>query len=130
MKKILVIDDEAELLELLSFRLSVNKFEVVTAKNKEEALRAIEKKPDLIILDIMMPDDGQGYEIFSDIRLYEGTKNVPVIFLSRRVEDRDRVLEMGGSYFISKPYDGKDLVEKIHLALEGKRETGLKEHDL
>lgn len=125
MKKILIIDDETELLDLLSFRLSVNKFEVVTAKNREEVLKAIEKKPDLIILDIMMPDDGQGYEIFSDIRLFEGTKDVPVIFLSRKVEDRDRALEMGGCYFISKPYDGKDLVEKIYLALEGKRERRL-----
>lgn len=122
MKKILIIDDETELLELLSFRLSVNKFEVITAKNREEALSAIEKRPDLIILDIMMPDDSQGYEIFSDIKMLEGAEGVPVIFLSRRVEDRERALEMGGSYFISKPYDGKDLVEKIHLALEGKRE--------
>lgn len=123
MKKILIIDDDVELLELLSLRLSSSEFEIVTARDRKEAIKAIGEGPDLVLLDIMMPCNGEGYEIYSELKFSEMARDVPVIFLSRKIEDREKALEIGGSYFIPKPYDGKELVEKIHLAIEGKRES-------
>lgn len=123
MKKILLIDDDSDILEILKYRLVANDFEVRCVTSATEAISEAENRPDLIILDIMMPSNGEGLSLFSKLRIDEITKDIPVIFLSRKVEEREKTLKMGANYFIEKPFDAKELLDKIHLALEGKRES-------
>lgn len=123
MKKILIIDDDPDILTMLEYRLNTHNFVIQRATNKAEALKEAEKQPDLIILDIMMPSDSEGFVLFSKFKLDELTKDIPVIFLSRKIEDREKALKMGACYFIEKPYDGGKLIENINMALGGKREA-------
>lgn len=121
-KKILIVDDNADLQMLLALRLNAaNGFEVLSAP-EEDAMRQAEKSPDAIILDVMLPEKEEGYAVFSRLKMNEITKDIPIIFLTRKTEDRKRSLEMGGSYFVTKPFESKDLPEKIQAAIEGKKE--------
>jgi len=119
-KKILIVDDEPDMLMCLKIRLEANNFEVLKASNEEEALKQAKNKPDAILLDIMMPSGSEGYSVFSKFKINASTKDIPVIFLTRKTEDREKALEVGGSYFVIKPYEPKELLEKIASAIKGK----------
>src|ERR1700760_3972208 len=99
--RLLVVDDEATILELLSGSLRLAGFEVVTAASGAEAVRAAASdRPDLVLLDVMMPD-GDGFEVLR--RMRSGGAGVPVIFLTARddVSDRVRGFAVGGDDYVT-----------------------------
>jgi two-component system, OmpR family, response regulator len=119
--RLLVVDDEATILELLSGSLRLAGFEVVTAASGAEAVRAAtSSRPDLVLLDVMMPD-GDGFEALRRIRA--GGSEVPVIFLTARDEVPDRVkgFAMGGDDYVTKPFSLDELLGRIRAVLKRTR---------
>ncbi len=119
--RLLVVDDEATILELLSGSLRLAGFEVMTAASGMEALRtAAASRPDLVLLDVMMPD-GDGFEVVR--RMRSSGPDVPVIFLSARDGVRERVagLALGGDDYVTKPFSLDEVLERIRAVL---RRTG------
>ncbi|MDO5025098.1 MAG: response regulator transcription factor [Trueperella sp.] len=117
MSKILVVDDEPTIRELLSVSLKFAEFEVATAADGHEALRVgLDFQPDLVVLDIMLPDM-DGYEVFR--RLRENEVNVPVIFLTARddVQDKIQGLQVGGDDYITKPFSLEEVMARIQAVL-------------
>jgi two-component system, OmpR family, response regulator len=115
--RLLVVDDEVVILELLAGSLRFAGFEVLTAATGAEALRvAASARPDLILLDVMMPD-GDGFEVVSRIR--GGGPRTPVIFLTARGGVRDRVagLTLGGDDYIAKPFSLDEVLARIRAVL-------------
>ena len=105
-QRILAVDDEQDIVELLSYNLSREGFEVTTATDGEEALKKIRAKSfDLVILDLMMPGI-QGMELCRILRNDPKTKNLPIIMLTAKTEEVDRILglEMGADDYITKPF--------------------------
>ncbi|MCP4021541.1 MAG: response regulator [Desulfobacteraceae bacterium] len=114
--KILIIDDDIKLIELLSDYLQENQFDIVYILNGLEALKEIEKTaPDLVILDIMMPGK-DGLEVLKEIR---AVHNLPVIMLTARGDDTDRIvgLEMGADDYLPKPFNPRELLARIKAIL-------------
>src|SRR6202167_1722366 len=119
--RLLVVDDEETILELLSGSLRLAGFEVTTAASGREALRvAAASRPDLILLDVMMPD-GDGFEVVR--RMRSSGRDVRVIFLSARDGVRERVagLALGGDDYVTKPFSLDEVLERIRAVL---RRTG------
>lgn len=119
--RLLVVDDEPNIRELLSTSLRFAGFEVHTAKNGQEALRQVEKvRPDMLVLDVMMPDmDGFGVTR----RLRERGRDTPVLFLTAKDDISDRVagLTVGGDDYVTKPFSLEEVVARIRAVL---RRTG------
>jgi len=114
-KKILVVDDETELLQALTIRLKASGYEVITAQDGQEGLeKARASNPDLIVLDILMPKM-DGYEVCRLLKFDEKYKSIPIIMLTAKVQDADRALgeKVGANDYINKPFDTTDLIEKI-----------------
>jgi two-component system, OmpR family, alkaline phosphatase synthesis response regulator PhoP len=119
-KRILVVDDEIYIVHILEFTLTMEGYEVLTAADGEEALCKIEEgRPDLVVVDIMMPKL-DGYEVCRRIRQDEEFRDLPVIFLSAkgRPIDRQMGLEVGADDYIVKPFSPRRLVEKIRELLD------------
>ena len=119
MAKILIADDDPDILMLLASRLKANMFDVVTAQDCNLAVKkAYAEAPDLILLDIRMPRVG-GIKTFSNLKLYSRTENIPVIFITAfpGEEVEKEVRSMGATDFISKPFDTEELLAKIKKAL-------------
>jgi DNA-binding response OmpR family regulator len=115
-KKILVVDDKAELRTLLKQYLSQEGFDVVAASNGQEALFvARHEKPDLILLDIMMPEMG-GFEF---MRAYSREADTPIILLTAKLEENDKVLglELGADDYITKPFSPRELAARVRAVL-------------
>lgn len=115
-KTILVVDDKASVRTLVRDYLTQENFRVVTAESGQQALYvARQEKPDLILLDIMMPEMG-GYEF---IRLYRKEQNTPIILLTARLEEVDKVLglELGADDYVTKPFGMRELVARINAVL-------------
>jgi two-component system KDP operon response regulator KdpE len=115
-EKILVIDDEETTVQLIAILLERRGYEVVKAYKAEDGLRrAYRNQPDLVLLDIMMPDM-DGWEVCKRLR---EMSDVPIIFLTARGETRDvvRGLEMGADDYIIKPYDNEELVARVRAHL-------------
>jgi len=118
-KKILVVDDEPNVLRIIVARLSADSYNVVTASDAISAVeRAQEEKPDLILLDIQMPA-GDGTMVFENLKMIESTKSIPVIFMTANpsADIRQLVVEMGARDFVIKPFDANELMAKIKRAL-------------
>ena len=116
--RLLVVDDEATILELLSGSLRLAGFEVVTAASGAEAVRVVaSSRPDLVLLDVMMPD-GDGFDALRRIR--DGGSEVPVIFLTARDEVPDRVkgFDAGGDDYVTKPFSLEELLGRIRAILK------------
>lgn len=117
--KILAVDDEPDLLLIVKTALTGEGFDVITATNGPDALAMAEdSKPDLIILDVMMPEMN-GFEVLEALRDNETTERIPVIMLtglSEREKIRD-ALAAGTDYYIVKPFQLHDLVGKVKLAI-------------
>ncbi|HET7292387.1 MAG TPA: response regulator transcription factor [Vicinamibacteria bacterium] len=114
-KKILVVDDEDDILNFLELVLSEKGYAVATASGGQEALtKAQLERPDLVLLDIMMPQM-DGWEVLKLLRVDEDTAEVPVAMLSARTEARDRVqgLQEGAIDYICKPFSLAELLGKI-----------------
>ena len=116
MKTILVVDDKANVRTLVREYLTEQGFRVATAENGQAALYAArQEKPDLILLDIMMPEmDG-----FEFIRAYRKESETPIILLTAKMEESDKVvgLELGADDYITKPFGMRELVARIHTVL-------------
>ncbi|MFO8037783.1 MAG: response regulator transcription factor [Anaerolineales bacterium] len=114
--KILVVDDEKRMVRFIQLNLEQDGFQVVTAYNGKEALDQVRTQlPDLVLLDIMMPDI-DGFEVLKKIR---EVSDVPVIMLTAKGEEDDRVkgLELGADDYITKPFSPRELVSRIKAVL-------------
>ncbi|MFB5676828.1 response regulator transcription factor [Paenibacillus terreus] len=115
MKKILIIDDEADLRKLLTDYFELNGYFVMAASNGHEALRQIENLPDLVLLDINMPGL-DGIELCRKIRDFV---SCPILFLTARVEDADKIMgfKAGGDDYIPKPFSIHELGARVEAHL-------------
>lgn len=116
MAKILVVDDEASIVTMLAYNLKKEGYDVVTAEDGEVALEKFEsEKPDLLLLDIMMPKR-DGYEVCRKIR---EKSNVPIIMLTARADEVDKVvgLEMGADDYVTKPFGNRELIARVKANL-------------
>ena len=117
--RILVVDDEIYIVHILDFSLGMEGYEVLTALDGEQALeKARAEKPDLIVLDIMMPKL-DGYETCKRLKADAETKDVPVILLSAKGRNVDQKVgfEVGADDYITKPFIPRKLVERINAIL-------------
>lgn len=115
MKKILVVDDDKESLTLLG-RMLQTMFQTVLVNSGKDALQAaIREIPDLILLDVNMPDM-DGFEVCKRLREQPGTRNIPVVMLTNvtNVDSRVRGLDLGADDYISKPFQAKELIARIN----------------
>ena len=121
LKKILVVDDDPIVLKLVEEVLKLNGFDVVTAKDGLDCMVMVKKeKPDLIVLDIMMPEIN-GYDVCRNLKFDDGYKNIPIIILtSRRRELDPRIGTMMGIDYMSKPLDREVFLNKIQRLLGAK----------
>ena len=114
--KILVVDDEIYIVHILDFSLGMEGYEVITALDGEQALeKARSEKPDLIVLDIMMPKL-DGYETCKILKGDPATRDIPVILLSAKGRNIDQKIgfEVGADDYITKPFSPRKLVERIN----------------
>jgi len=119
--KILVVDDEVNITQILEFSIGAEGYEVITAANGEEAIdKARREQPDLIILDVMMPKI-DGYEACRILKANPLTKGIPVVLLTAKGRDIDKRLgyEVGATDYIIKPFSPNKLVDSIHQLLVG-----------
>lgn len=119
--KILVVDDEVNITQILEFSIGAEGYEVITAANGEEAIdKARREQPDLIILDVMMPKI-DGYEACRILKANPLTKGIPVVLLTAKGRDIDKRLgyEVGATDYIIKPFSPNKLVDRIHQLLVG-----------
>ena len=119
MAKILVVDDETNILELIKFNLEKDGHQVITTTGGDEGLRLAKLElPDLIILDVMLPEP-DGLEVCRRLRSDQATSIVPVLMVSARGDTLDRVvgLEMGADDYIPKPFSPRELSARVKAAL-------------
>jgi two-component system alkaline phosphatase synthesis response regulator PhoP len=121
-EKILLVDDEKDIVEFLQYNLEKEGFEVIIAYDGAQAIQKLVDKPDLIILDIMMPKIN-GFEVCKIIRETEGFERTPIIFLTAKSSEMDEIkgLELGGDDFIRKPISPQKLIARVNANLR-KRE--------
>lgn len=114
MKKILLVDDEKDIVEFLKYNLESENFQVITAFNGEAALKKLEENPDLVILDVMMPKLN-GFEVCKRIRQDERYKELPVIFLTAKTSELDEIigLNLGANDYIQKPISPMKLIARV-----------------
>ncbi|MBX2975443.1 MAG: response regulator transcription factor [Ignavibacteriaceae bacterium] len=112
--KVLLVDDEKDIVEFLSYNLNQEGFEVIVAYDGEEAISKMKENPNLVILDVMMPKL-DGFEVCRKIRQLKEFENIPVIFLTAKVAESDEVrgLELGANDFIHKPISPKKLIARV-----------------
>ena len=116
MQTILIVDDEAKLRELIRMYLEQEGYRAVEAVNGREALFvARHEKPDLILLDVMMPEMG-GYDF---MRAFTKEASTPVIILTAKVEDHDKILglELGADDYVTKPFNARELIARVRAVL-------------
>ena len=117
--RILVVDDEIYIVHILDFSLGMEGYEVITALDGEQALEKLRtEKPDLIVLDIMMPKL-DGYEVCKSVKANPETAHIPVILLSAKGRNVDQKMgfDVGADDYITKPFSPRKLVERINQLL-------------
>ncbi|MCG3120406.1 MAG: Transcriptional regulatory protein WalR [bacterium] len=117
-KRILLVDDEQDILDLLKYNLEAEGYETLTAANGLQALELAQSCPDLIILDVMLPGK-DGWEVIRQLRQTESTKHIPVIFLTAKGGEVDEVvgLELGADDYIIKPISIRKLLARVKNVL-------------
>lgn len=128
MYKICFVEDEKDLSNIIKVYLEKAGYDVVVFNKGQDAIDYIDQKPNLWILDIMLEDDINGYDLIKEIRNKD--QNVPVIFTSARDQDLDKILglELGSDDYITKPYSSKELVLRVNNII--KRVYGTEENNL
>lgn len=114
-KSVLLIEDEGNIIEAISFILSRDGWTVHTHSNGQTAMDAIaERKPDLIVLDVMLPGRS-GYDILKDLRSRAETAETPVLMLTARgqMKDRELALEAGANKFMTKPFSNAEVLDAV-----------------
>ena len=114
MEKILVVDDEKHIRDLIKFNLDKAGFQVLTAADGKEALKILNNNIDLIVLDLMLPEI-DGLEVCRKMRADDKLKNIPIIMLTAKGEEVDRILglEMGADDYMTKPFSPRELTARI-----------------
>jgi two-component system, OmpR family, alkaline phosphatase synthesis response regulator PhoP len=118
--KILLVDDEVDILETVGFWLKSKGYDLITAADGNEALnKARKERPDLIVLDLMLPKI-DGYKVCRLLKFDEKYKHIPIIMFTARVREADRQLglETGADAYITKPFEPAMLLRKIEELLE------------
>ena len=118
-EKILVGDDEEHIAELISYNLTSNGYKVITANNGNDAVKlAVEEKPNLILLDLMIPGK-DGYDVCKDVRSNSEIRNTPIIMLTAKSEELDKILglELGADDYITKPFSVRELLARVKAVL-------------
>lgn len=120
-KKVLLVDDDKDLMKMLKLRIEAEGYEFMSAEDGDEMLRVMKiKKPDLILLDIMLPKM-DGYSALIEMRKEEDFKGIPVIILSAK--EREKVGDIFAferiAFFVEKPFETNDLLQKIKELLYG-----------
>lgn len=124
-KKVLLTDDEPNIVRVVAARLKAHNYEVIPAYDGEEALEKVaSEKPDILLLDIMLPKM-DGFEVCRRIRAEESTKHLPIILFSAKTqeEDKKKGREVQADAYISKPFDPQRLIETIDLLLRTPRQV-------
>ncbi|HKA60319.1 MAG TPA: response regulator transcription factor [Gemmatimonadales bacterium] len=117
--RILVVDDEPDITALVAYHLAREGYRVTTAGTGADALRAArEERPDLVVLDLMLPGHS-GYDVLSELRKREETREIGVLLLTARKEEPDRIkgLTLGADDYLSKPFSPKELVLRVGAIL-------------
>ncbi|MEK7773746.1 MAG: response regulator [Deltaproteobacteria bacterium] len=118
--KILVVDDETDILNLLDYNLKKAGFNVLLAKDGPEAIEcARSRRPDLIVLDIMLPDM-DGIEVLKRLKANESTRGIPVIMLTAKGEEVDKIIgfELGVEDYITKPFSPREFILRVKAVLK------------
>ena len=118
-KKILLVDDEVDLVETVRFPLEMEGYHVLVSYNGEDALNQARKEnPDLILLDLMLPKL-DGYKVCRLLKFDERYKHIPIFMLTAKTQEKDKVLgmETGADEYITKPFEMDDLMEKVKAYL-------------
>ena len=116
---VLVVDDDPVILKLLEVNFEMEGFQVVRAADGAEGLeRAREVRPDIVVLDVMMPRM-TGYEVAKALREDDGTAHIPIIFVTARAQSSDveRGMELGVEDYVTKPFDPLDLIDRVNTLL-------------
>jgi two-component system alkaline phosphatase synthesis response regulator PhoP len=124
MSKILIVDDEQDIVELLSYNLEKEGFSTVKAYDGETALKLVKtQKPKLIILDLMLPRVN-GLDVCREIRHDPATANIPIIMLTAKADEVDKILglEIGADDYMTKPFSVKELVARVRTILRRSKE--------
>ena len=122
-ERILVVDDEPDIAALVAYHLARSGYRVSTAGNGTDALKAVtDERPTLVVLDLMLPDLS-GYEIIEQIRRDPSTSDVPVLMLTARREEADRIrgLTLGADDYLTKPFSPQELVLRVGAILRRTR---------
>ncbi len=118
-KKILVVDDEVDLVETVRFPLELEGYDVLVSYNGEDALnQARKEKPDLIVLDLILPKL-DGYKVCRLLKFDERYKHIPILMLTAKTQEKDRALgmETGADEYITKPFEMDNLIKKVKAYL-------------
>jgi len=118
-KKILIVDDEVDLVKTIRFSMEAEGYMVLASYNGEDALNQARKEnPDLIVLDIMLPKL-DGYKVCRLLKFDEQYKNIPILMLTAKTQQKDKLLgkETGADEYITKPFDMDELMEKVKTYL-------------
>ena len=130
MNKILLVDDEVDILEFLKYNLELDGFEVLFSTNGKDALKKITQLHDLIVLDIMMPEM-DGFELYKHIKSNKQFRDIPIIFLTAKSGETDEIkgLDLGASDYIQKPISPKKLIARIKSNLRKSAQTEKKNEE-
>jgi two-component system phosphate regulon response regulator PhoB len=126
-RRILVVEDEAPIRDMLCFVLEQNGYQPYTADNFEVAInQLVEPYPDLVLLDWMLPG-GSGIQIAKKMKQHELTRNIPIIMITARGEEEDKVrgLEVGADDYVTKPFSPKELMARIKAVIRRVAPTSL-----
>jgi DNA-binding response OmpR family regulator len=118
-KKILIVDDEVDLVETIRFPLEMEGYHVLVSYNGEDALNQARKEnPDLILLDLMLPKL-DGYKVCRLLKFDERYKHIPILMLTAKTQEKDKILgmETGANEYITKPFEMDSLLEKVKAYL-------------
>jgi len=118
-QRILVVDDDREIVRLLSAYLEQSHYKVLVAYDGETALHILRReRPDLVILDLMLPDR-DGWDVTRIIRADPTLKNIPIVMLTARVEDQDKIvgLELGADDYVTKPFNPREVMARVRAVL-------------
>jgi len=118
-QKILVVEDEPDIAKLVSYNLTQERFQVITAEDGEQALKFIQReKPNLVVLDLMLPGLS-GIEVCKILRGQPDTAKLPILMLTAKVGEADRVvgLEMGADDYLGKPFSPREMIARVRAML-------------
>lgn len=116
MKKILIVDDQPEILELVSVTLEIGPYQILTAENGEQALAlAIKELPELMLLDIQMPGDLDGLDVCKQLKSNEATRGIYIVMLTAKGQDLDKEAgrDAGADDYFVKPFSPLKLMNKV-----------------